>query len=53
LTPHVGIRAPDADNQCLPVFRFETGKPSAISAFLKLSIRFGEFFAVFRHRAEA
>ena len=52
LNPHVGIRAPDADNQCLPVFRFETGKASAISAFLKLSIRFGEIFAVFRHRAE-
>jgi len=52
LSPHVGIRAPDADNQCLPVFRFETGKVSAISAFLKLSIRFGEIFAVFRHRAE-
>ena len=46
--PHVGIRAPDADNQCLPVFRFETGKASAISAFLKLSIRFGEIFAAFK-----
>jgi len=52
LTPHIGIRALGGDNQCLPVFRFETGKPSAISAFLKLSIRFGEIFAVFRHRAE-
>ncbi len=53
LNPTVGIRAPDADNRCLPVFRFETGKASAISAFFRLSIRFGEFFAVFRHRAEA
>ena len=53
MSPHVGIRALDADNQCLPVFRFETGKAIAISAFLKLSIRFGEIFAVSTHRAEA
>jgi hypothetical protein len=53
MSPHVGIRALDADNQCLPVFRFETGKAIAISAFLKMSIRFGEIFAVSTHRAEA
>jgi hypothetical protein len=53
LNLHVGIRAPDADNQCFPVLRFETGKASAISAFLKLSIRFGEIFAASTCRAEA
>jgi len=53
MSPHVGIRTLDADNQCLPAFRFETGKAIAISAFLKLSVRFGEIFAVSTHRAEA
>jgi hypothetical protein len=53
LTPHIGIRALGGDNQCLPVCRCGTGKASAVSASLKLSIRSGEIFAVFRHRAEA
>ncbi len=53
MSPHVGIRALDADNQCLPVCRCGTGKASAVSASLKLSIRSGEFFAVSTHRAEA
>jgi hypothetical protein len=50
LTPHIGIRALGGDNQCLPVFG--TGKARAVTASLKLPIRFGEIFAVFRHRAE-
>jgi hypothetical protein len=52
LNTHVGIRAPDADNLCSPVCRCGTGKANAVSASLKLSSRFGEIFAVFRHRAE-
>jgi hypothetical protein len=52
LTPHIGIRALGGDNQCLPVCRCGTGKASAVSASLKLSIRSGEIFAVFRRRAE-
>ncbi len=50
LTPHIGIRALGGDNQCLPVFG--TGKARAVTASLKLPIRFGEIFAVFRRRAE-
>ena len=53
LAPCFGIRAPGGDNQCLPVCRCGKGKASAVSASLKLSIRSGEIFAVFRHRAEA
>jgi hypothetical protein len=52
LTPHIGIRALGGDNQCLPVCRCGTGKASAVSASLKLSIRSGEIFAVSKHRAE-
>jgi hypothetical protein len=53
LNPTVGIRAPDADNRCLPVSRFEAGNAKAIVVFLKLTIRFGKIFAVSEHRAEA
>ena len=52
LTPHIGIRALGGDNQCLPVCRCGTGKASAVSASLKLSIRSGEIFAVSKRRAE-
>jgi len=52
LTPHIGIRALGGDNQCLPVCRCGTGKTSAVSASLKLSIRSDEIFAVSKHRAE-
>ena len=53
LTPHIGIRALGGDNRCLPVCRCSTGKASAVSAFLKLSIRSGEIFAASVRRAEA
>jgi hypothetical protein len=50
LIPHAGIRALGSDNQCLP--GFGTGNASAVSTSLKLSIRFGEIFAVHTRRAE-
>ena len=53
LNPHVGVRALGGDNRCLPVFRSVRAKPVRSAASLKLSIRFGEIFAVFRRRAEA
>jgi hypothetical protein len=50
--PKFGVRAPNVNNQCLPVCRCGTGKASAVSASLKLSNRFGEIFAASTRRAE-
>jgi hypothetical protein len=52
LTPHIGIRALGGDNWCLPVCRCGTGKARAVTASLKQSNRFGEFFAASTRRAE-